>query len=412
MKNRALVVLFGLSLVVNGVLAWKVLDRAPALPDLAGPSPATSPARPESAASPTAMSVSRTPDARATGAEAAVPSRLLERLRTVRSDDEIRSLVGDLRAAGVPRNVIRGFVAELLAARFAGREPTQPFWRRHSPSPEFVAATQTLATERQALLEKLLGDDASPAATLTAAQREQRYGSLSDEKLNAVARIEREYDEMRAKAGAARETNASSRINGEIDQQRLLEQEKLRDLAAILSPEELEQYELRNTQTAQGLMRSLGGIDLAADEFAALYRLQRAVDLDHPFKISATPDMDALAARMKAQDDANEQARAVLSDDRYYKYLESVDFGYAGIARFAAAYPQISRETTLKVHRLQNELQNAWQVATRVSKPGGKMTPPDVKAFDARLVELLGPEIAAAYKKQGNGRVFVVPTGG
>lgn len=269
-----------------------------------------------------------------------------------------------------------------------------------------MAATQALAVERQALLESLLGDDASPAATLTTAQREQRYGRLSNEKLNAVARLEREYDEMRARAGAERETNLANRINGEMDQQRLLELEKLHDLAAILSPEELEQYELRNTQTAQTLMRTLGGVDVTAEEFAALYRLQRAFELQHPWKIGTGSDLDALTARMKAQSAVFAQAESVLPADRYHKYLESVDFGYASVTRFAAAYPQLTRETMLKVYRLQTELQNAMQ-----PKAGGSMAP-DVKAYHARLVELLGPEIAAAYQKQPQGRLFVVSGGG
>lgn len=398
MKIRVLLVLLVLSLAANVWLIGKVSRSAGTAPSLVA---LDSPAAEGSARAPAAAS-----HRSAANVSAAVPAQLVERLRVAKSDAEIRMLIGDLRAAGTPGAVIRAIVNELLNARFASRQPTQPFWRRNTPTPEFVAATQALATERQALLESLIGDDASPAATLTAAQREQRYGRISDEKLNAVARLEREYDEMRARAGAERETNIANRMNGEMDQQRLLELEKLRDLAAILSPEELEQYELRNTQTAQALMRTLGGVDVTAEEFAALYRLQRAFELQHPWKVGTGSDFDALSARMKAQSSVHAQAEAILPPDRYHKYLESVDFNYASLTRFAATYPQLTRETMLKVHRLQTELQNAMQ-----PKAGGSMAP-DVKTYNARLVELLGPEIAAAYQKQPQGRLFTVSGGG
>lgn len=344
------------------------------------------------------------------GESPAAATRVLERLRAARSHEELRALVHELRAAGVPGNLIRAWVAELIKPRFAGREPAQPFWRRLSPTPEQVAATQALTAERQALLEDLLGADALPAATLSAFQREMRYGNLSDEKLNAVALIERDYDEVRNRSSAERETNVRARISSEAEQHRLLEQEKMRDLAAVLSPAELEQYALRNSRVAQGLMSSLRGLEVTADEFAALYRLQLDVDQKHPMTFAADPDPVAVAARMQAADEANQQARAILTDDRYFRYLESVDFGYASIARFAADFPQISRETTLKVHRLQIELHDAWRQAQRTK---GRPNPPDTKAYEARLVELLGPEAAAAYKKQRFGRIFSsVPSGG
>jgi len=408
MKNRVWLLLLGLSLATNiWLLSGKFRATTPSLPT----APASS--QPNAAAPAATRTTTAASEGAVAAASLAVSPQTLEMMRTARSDDEIRKLVSDLRGAGVPGGLIRAWVTELLKARFADKEPSQPFWRRHTPTPEFVAATQALAAERQALLENLLGSDASPAATLSAPQREQRYGKLSDDKLNAVARIEREYDEMRAKTSPNAETNIHARINAEVDQQRLLEEEKFRDLAAILSPEELEQYSLRNSRTAQALMRSLGGLDVTAEEYAALHRLLQALDQSHPVRFNTASDLDALAARMKAADEANQKARDILPDDRYYKYLESVDFNYANVARFAAAYPQISRETAFKVHRLQIELQDALRHARRPgNQQSGKAPQPDIKAYDARLVELLGPEIAAAYKKQVSGRIFISTPGG
>ncbi|MBA4136410.1 MAG: hypothetical protein C0518_03740 [Opitutus sp.] len=331
---------------------------------------------------------------------------LATRLRTARTDDEIRATIADLQAAGVPSNVIRAMVSELLRVRFAAREPTMPFWRRNSPTPEFVAATQALAAERRALLENLLGPDGTPAATMDPRQRDLRYGPVSDEKLNAIVRIERDYDELRAKAFA--ETGAGvGRIGSTIQQQRLMDEEKLRDLATILSPEELEQYELRNTLLANTVMRHVSSITVSAGEFAALHRLQKQLEADFP--VPATPsnqtDIDAYLARQAGQLKRHAELRAVLPDDRFYRYLENADPNYSALARFAAQQPTMTPEQTYRVYQLQTELQAALTVTGKSSNAA----PPDIRSYETRLVEIIGPTAAAADKKQGNGRMFLTP---
>jgi hypothetical protein len=403
--------ILGASLTLNVALAalWLMPSRVSSAKTT--PSGSTAPAN--AAAQPRALASTVATNTAAPLGNSATSSGhadLAARLKAARTDDEIRQAIAELRASGVPGNVIRALVTELVRARFAAREPTMPFWRRNSPTPDYVAATQALAAERRSLLESLLGADGSPAATLDTHQRELRYGTLSDEKLNAVMRIERDYDDLRAKAFA--ETGGGvARVGSTFQQQQLMDAEKLRDLAAFLTPQELEQYEMRNTLVANSVMRSVSSIDVTGDGFAVLYHLQKQLEADFPNPALAggQMDMDAFMARQAAQLKQQTQVRALLSDERFFRYLENADPNYAAVARFAAQQPGVTSDQAFRVYQLQSELQSTLIQASKAYKETGKAAPPDIPSFEKRLTEIIGPAAAAAFKKQGNGRMFVSP---
>lgn len=403
-------VALGLWIVQFDARERAALSATPASDDALRP-PTPPPSRDESSARPGIPA-----PARANGVLATEAS-IGRALRTARTDGELRRAIAQLREAGFPPAVVRAIVDEVLRNRFAAREPKAPFWKRDLPTSEFVAATQALANERRALLEQLLGNDAQPAALLDAHQREQRYGAITDEKLNAVARVERDYDELRAKAFAEREANFINRVSTSMQQEQLMEAEKLRDLATILSPEELYQYELRNTLAARKLMTQLTAIDVSAAEFAQLYELSKKLDTEHP--LSGGPaDPAALGARMAAQLKVVDEARRVLPDDRYYQFLASHDPNYAIAARFTAKHPSVKPEATVELYKMQTEMHAALLQASQARQTGGAVKYPDLRAYEARLREILGSEVAEAYKREPAGRILMsapprpIPQGG
>lgn len=342
------------------------------------------------------------------GASATGPRSLATLLAAARSDDDLRALIATLRAAGFPANVIRAMVNEALKARFAAGEPKMPFWQRINAPAELVAAGQALERERRELFEELLGADAAPSATMAAAQRAARYGELSDEKLNAVVRIERDYNEVRISALSTGGPNVISRIGDSMDRERLLEAELMADLAGVLGPEELEAYALRNSQSARKVMTQSAGIAVTAEEFAALYRLQKEFDSAHPMVVGGD-DMAAILKRVEGQQALNEKIRPLLTEDRFYRYLESADSSYARLARFTAQQPGVSPATSYKVYQLQQELERALRPKVQNGAPAGRPVMPDIKPYSDRLEALLGPSVAAAYKRTPFGRLFALP---
>ncbi|MFZ5497247.1 MAG: hypothetical protein ACOZE5_18145 [Verrucomicrobiota bacterium] len=326
------------------------------------------------------------------------------------SEQDLQRVVATLRAAGYPPSVVRAVVGQLLNERFASRNPNagQPYWKQQAaPTPETQAAQRALWRERQALYESLLGADARPSASLDAEGRLRRYGNLSDDKVDAIARIERDYGEMSSEAFAQRRGNTVADAETMMQTQQLMEQEKLADLAAALTPEELAQYEMRNSQSARTLMRNLRNVEVTEQEYAQLYEAQKAFDAANPRR--ATMDGSSYAQRQSAQAALNEQARALLGENRFYAYLEGTDGNYANIVRTLSAFPTVSPPVSYQVYQLQTELQRTMAQVARDGPPspdkiaGMRAT---TEAFNSRLEALIGPEAAEAYRKQGMGRMF------
>ncbi|MFI5337034.1 MAG: hypothetical protein ACHQ5A_09645 [Opitutales bacterium] len=298
---------------------------------------------------------------------------------------------------------------ELLNQRYSDRRPDRnlPFWKRQESNPQTLAAQQAQGNERRQLFESLLGADAKPYALIDPTDRERRYGSLSDDKLDAAAKIERDYEEVSGQAMAARHSNLVTGWDNVLQQQQMLETEKLKDLAGVLSPDELAQYEMRNSRSASALMNKLRNVDVTGEEYAALYQAQKSSDAT-PFPLGPAMTQDTVAQWRAAQQALHDQFQQVLGEDRFYKYMEGSDAGYAMVTQFAAGYPQITPAVSYKVYQLQNELQNALMQFSR-NRSSGTASPPDVAGYNARLDSLLGPEAAAAYRKQRQGSIFALP---
>ncbi|HEX2862191.1 MAG TPA: hypothetical protein VHN79_11150 [Lacunisphaera sp.] len=329
--------------------------------------------------------------------------------RSAETEQDLHRVVADLRAAGYPADVVRAVVNHLLKYRFASREPNagQPFWKRRGQTPESVVAQAALSNERRALFEALLGPDARPSAMLDADSRERQYGPLANDKIDALAKIERDYSEMSAEAWAKRRGNVLTSMEANMQTQQLMEKDKMADMAAVLSPEELAQYEMRNSPSARTLINNLRNVDITADEYARLYQAQKAFDEANPRR--ATMDQAAFAQRQAAQMTFNEEARTVLGDTKFYAYLEGADFQYAQVSKSIAALPSVTPAATYQVYRLQNELQGVMAQATRGGPISAEKTAElrsTIETYNTRLEALIGTEAAETYRKQGSGRIF------
>lgn len=323
-----------------------------------------------------------------------------------------KGMLDTLRAAGFSPGMLRS-VAYQLAREHISQDPSDiaPYWKRESFDPANRQARIALEREREAFVEQILGDDARPSVALNAGQRQRQFGNLSGEKIDAIARIERDYNEVRqtAQAAQAGQINGVDRVQEMMRSQELLEQEKRADLAAVLTPDELEQYDMRNSRTASNVMNAARLVDLSESEYEALYRSQKQFDDANP-RMMGPIDPEAMAQRNLAQDSLNERAREILGDDRFYRYLEASDGNYSSVARFATQ-ENIPPATAYEVYKVQREMQNTLMQFSR----GQNGTPPSQRAaemqslaatYEARLQQLLSPQALEAYRKQGFGRML------
>jgi hypothetical protein len=165
-------------------------------------------------------------------------------------NEDLRALVVRLRAAGFPTAVIRAVVFGVLGQEFVDRrkeltaaDAELPFWRDSfwSRDPQVAAAIRAMSREHADIMRDPLGAGATDEFDESLLYQQHLYGGvLSPENIQRVQEISRDYNDLMWEI-------RSSRVLFPEDREALakLDQEQRADLAAVLTLEELEAYDLR-----------------------------------------------------------------------------------------------------------------------------------------------------------------------
>lgn len=409
MKRPVLFGLLGLSLAAN---AWFLLSAPSSRAPRAERGAASRATRdlPAPAGTKAAATAQTPPAATAPGgaAEAPVPARGLV-WRTPATDEDYRQLAADLRAAGFPSRLIYRVLADMHLQQRLSESPLAkaPFWQHIAAGQS--AEMQAFYREQHTRIADLLGPDGRPSARLNAVTRKRQYGSLSDAKIDAIASIERDYQEMQSDVYRSGGMVLSDFATIQ-KQAGLLSSEKLGDLTRILTPAELEEYQLHNSESSRRTATLVREVPLNAVEFAALVRAREAFDATQPVAGgSFTPEM--LLQRQAAQAAYYEQMRAAVPDGRFHEILEHTDTGYRVLSGLRAQHPAVTPAVAYQALQLQNEMQQARAALLR-NRPTPGAIQSAYATWNARLDQLLGPAAGAAYRKTTPGRAFIPPATG
>jgi hypothetical protein len=395
--KRLLAASLAASLLANaGLVAW-VVRRGEAVATKS--SSGTGTAFPTVGASAPAVSIAIQQPA------APEPPRLWEQLE----GENARSFALRLRAAGVPDRTGRLLVTDALRRQYLERQrqligSTEPadFWKTAAAAADRDRQSElrALAREHRDLLAAVYGGDEGVAADR---ERERRlYGPLPDEKLDRVDRIHADYGEM---AEDIRVSAGSLLLPTDRETLALLEQERRKDVAAILTAEELELYDLQTSATARTLRARLAAFAPTEREFRAFFALQR--DFDERFGPGGiAPDDGRQRERASAEVELNARIRAALGETRYEEYRKTQDAGYRMAARIAERFGlptrragdvfALSRATQARLATMRDDktltLEAAHLALTELSRETG-----------SRLTALLGAEGAELYKQTSCG---------
>lgn len=322
---------------------------------------------------------------------------------------DLRELVARLRAAGFSPVVIRAIVGARLEASFSARmgelvgSVDAPFWK---PDPfsslsnsKFYETQAQIYRDRTKALREILGDDyfASSASDATVIQRRQ-FGDLPKPKIELLQRIVDDYAEMlsQVKAGSGGIILPEDR-----EKFALLEREKRADLATILTPAELEDFEMRNSVITSRLRTGLTMMDASAAEFAAIFRAQQPfAELLYPTNsgnISFSSEMSR--QRTEAQKRIADQLRAALGEPRYADYARATNYDYQSLYRIA----QRENIPVDAVNRAYDLRLSAAEESTRIND--AKLSPADRTAalqalaatIKTKLIGALGGSAAETY---------------
>jgi hypothetical protein len=205
---------------------------------------------------------------------------------------------------------------KLRAARTTGTTDDSRWWRTRTSSSGSREAELLARRELTDALIAAFGDDLGLGG-----MDSSQLSFLSPAKRTALRNITQDYDEMMAKFGANGVQLASDK-----EKLRLLRAERDRDIAALLTPAELADYELRTSPSAATLRSRYGDAIASEEEFKKLYALQKSFDEKFPAEAltgRVTPDL--MRARSEAQLQHQNDLRAAVGDQRYAALRRATD---------------------------------------------------------------------------------------
>ncbi len=253
------------------------------------------------------------------------------------------TLAKNLRDAGFPSRLVRSLLFDLVQARgeiaraaIQGKSPDLPYWKTTQYYPDDPALKARIREINEAGNEVLSKHIFDPAIIqeeeFTAAYMRQRYGDLPDETLQTLLKIQSDCYALIDETSKALRNGADRQLTpDERAQIALIKAERDKDLIALLTPEQFEQYELRSSSTAETLRGKLDVFRPSEAEYKAIFRLQR--DVDKRFAIDEYSDAETKRAASEAMKVLAPQIEAALGPDRYADYIQATKPGAGQINR-------------------------------------------------------------------------------
>ncbi len=281
--------------------------------------------------------------------------------------DDVR-LVERLRAANFDDDTIRDLLWRRIKDRYVDREvalieaqPRPEYWsQRYTITMrgplEQRAALRQLRLEQNAQLDALLGPAAESAEDRRA--RERRFGPLPRETAEKLKDLFADYRDLAAEARA--EMNGFS-LPSDREDLALIEEARMADLAALLTPEQLEAYLVRSGPVGSRLRQTLTEFAPTETEFLSLYALQNAFEQQWG---TSGPGMsrEQRQAVIAARQELDAQIAATLGPERYadyqvlthpqYRFTKQLTDRLGLPAENARAAAQLQMDTTARMREL------------------------------------------------------------
>ena len=329
---------------------------------------------------------------------AADPDRIYKTNVVVRRQnftwDEIESAdyptyIANLRTIGCPETTIRDIIVADVNQLFSRRRATEVVtaeqqWWRSEPDPDVTQAAserlKTLETERRTLLTTLLGPEWEssyypyPAHPGSPTLDGPVLGALPPEVKQAVHDVESRSAERRQAYLDTLQKEGKQPDPAELARMR---QQTRNELAQALDPEQLEEYLLRYSANATTLRNELHGMNLAPDQFRALFHQTDALDQQLQL-LTADNDPAAATRRQELEHERDQVIQQTLGQDDYKRFRLLQDPIYRDaqtVAQHSGAPPEkilpfyeINRATEQEQQRIRNDASLTSEQKTQASE--------------------------------------------
>jgi hypothetical protein len=291
---------------------------------------------------PSAAAAISTPARTSVSSAAAVVQSITPQTWQTLSSGSLTEVAARLKAGGFSPRLQRLIIAALVERQFADRHRAladmiraRPWWRdSFVENTRLIAARQKLAHEEGDVVDSVLGPDLGSTPYITAS-RLYRYGNLPPGTLAQLDRINADYGEL---AGEIKNAADGIMLPADREQLLFLARQNHADVAQLLTPEQLFDYDMRSSPEAWWLRTITASMNPSEEEFRALYKVRSefiAPYSDGQYQLMTAEDKAAIQQRQSELDD---RIRAVLTPERFAEYQLKTTEEY--------------RQTEALVHRL------------------------------------------------------------
>lgn len=273
--------------------------------------------------------------------------------------DDYKKYIANLRAIGCPEETIRDIITadvnKLYESRrkaLAGPPKKFEFWKSGvmvmgaANDPGRIEKERALNVEKRALLTELLGsapDEKLDLLASTANQLEALFDFLPTDKRNKVFEAMQDLQTKMQKAMKGGSPDP--------DDLRKLMKESEATLTVLLTPQELLDYNLRFSITANTMRMQFAGFEPTEQEFLEIYQRRKAYDDEFgggfggPLNLKGEEKQRQQAAEKNLED----QVKNLLGSDRYTDYTRAKDYTFQAMYRVADR-EGLGKEAAVKVY--------------------------------------------------------------
>jgi hypothetical protein len=290
--------------------------------------------------------------------------------------DDLKEFIRRLRAAACPEETIQDLILAEVNRRFAARqrelwpENSRPyeFWKVNKQNPEEtrknrerMRAQRQLWHEKSALLVELLGVDVEKERRKADGISEgwdyydSRVSYLPADKREAVQKYLEEFEDQQF---ALHERNRGMWDAQARAEQRQLEAERLQGLAQWLTPAELREFELRQSQLASQLTHDLRALPLNREQYEAIFDIRKKYG-ESIYNYGDDEDMKTAHERAeKTKKSMQAELAAALGPEKALEYKRAQDYQYQELARLAKRH-DLPTDTAAKVYDFKEAAEDA-----------------------------------------------------
>ncbi|HAM73712.1 MAG TPA: hypothetical protein DCM86_18920 [Verrucomicrobiales bacterium] len=323
--------------------------------------------------------------------------------------------IENLRAVDCPEETIHDIiiadVGKLYARRRAevlGKREPAPFWKTESPyDRRQQQALHALEREQRTLIRQLLNVDLDTelaAMGVDTGVRPVDLGFLPEAKQELVRGV---LDRYRQMEGVLRD--AAGGIWGETDDENLrrLTRQEESELQSMLSPQEFENYLLRQSPLAAELRTSLNGFEPSEEEFRRIFSLRRSYE-DAASDVSPGDDTASADGSGRIRADMKElldgELKEALGESRWKQYEKFQEPSYQALNQVGERFnlPKGIADEAYEYMRIANEQVEKLRLNSDVEEDARAEALRKISQETSREVKrILGPDAYRVFRGAG-----------